>query len=118
MNIPNLLTKTATIANGGTVSDAIDLEGRGLTAMVMPAAFTGTTITFQGSVDGVTYQALYNASNSAVSMTVAASRTYLFTPGDFSGIRYLKVVSGSAEGAARSILLVARQYEAAIQCPY
>lgn len=117
-NIPNFITNTASILISTTTSLAVDLQGRGLCQIIMPAAFTGTTISFLVSPDGVTYQAAYNSSNTLLSMTVAASRTYLLTPSDFVGVRYLQIVSGSTELAGRSIVLVSRQYEAAISCPY
>jgi hypothetical protein len=108
-NIPNFVVNTVSIANGATVSSAIDLQGRGLVQVIMPAAFTGSAITFQASPDNVTFQALYNTANTALSMTVTQGRTYMISPSDLVGVRYLKLVSGSAEGAARTITLVSRE---------
>lgn len=105
----NLTYNEVTIASGQTVSGAIDLQGLVLVQIIMPAAFTGTAITFQSSINDVTYQALYNSSNSQMSITVAASRNYNIAPVDFAGCRYLKLVSGSAEGAGRTIGLVTRE---------
>lgn len=103
------MSKSVSIANGATVSSSIDLQGLGLLQIMMPAAFTGTTITFQSSLDDVTYQACYNTAGSALSCTVAASRNILMSPGDLVGIRFLKLVSGSAEGGARTINLQVRE---------
>lgn len=108
------VTHTATIASGGTVSNACDLgtldASQGLAGFVIPATFTGTAITFQVSVDDSTYQALYNG-NTQLSITVAQGRTYSLT-GDqratLFGWRYVKLVSGSAEGGARDIKLLVR----------
>lgn len=101
-------TETVVIANGGTVSGAIDLQGLTLCGVILPSAFTGAAITFQVSDDNVTYQAAYNTSNNAMTMTVTQARTYMITPTDFAGVRYLKLVSGSAEGAERTIKLLTR----------
>lgn len=106
-------TETVVISSSGTVSAAIDLTdssgaGYALVAMIMPATFTGTTVSFQGSDDGVTYYAIYNTNNALLSANVTQGRMYLFTPGDFVGIRYLKVVSGSTEGSSRTIKLLTR----------
>ena len=101
----NLVNHAFTIASGQTVSAAIDLQGRTVVAMYMPSAFTGSTITFQTSPDNSTFQALYNTSNTQMSATVTQARNYKFDPGDLSGIRYLKLVSGSAEGADRTIII-------------
>jgi len=105
----NLTTNNVSIANGQTVSGALDLQGLALVAFQMPAAFTGTTMTFQGSFDDSTYQAIYNTSNTAYSITVAVSRTYAINPADFAGFRYVKFVSGSAEGGARTIVVSTRE---------
>jgi sRNA-binding protein len=100
-----------TILNGQTVSGAADLQSGHLLGFALPAAFTGTAITFKVSVDGVTYQDLYNPSNNAVSITVTQARSYAFThdiAAQVSNWRYLKIVSGSAEGADRDIMLWVR----------
>lgn len=97
--------QTASIASGGTTSQPIGLQGNRLLAIQTPAALTGTALTFLASFDDETYAPLYNSSG-AVSVTVAASRYIAVEPADFAGVEYLKVVSGSAEGAARSITLV------------
>ncbi len=99
---------TVTIASSATTSGSIDLSGLGLIAMIMPAAFTGTTVTFQMSLDDVTYYDIYNTSNTVISATVTQGRAYMFVPGDFVGVRYLKVKSGSTEGGTRIITLVSR----------
>ncbi len=108
-NIQNFLNNSVTIANGATTSGSIDLQGRGLVAMIMPAAFTGSTVSFQISPDDVTYYDLYNTNNTQLSCTVTQGRAYLFVPGDFVGVRYLKVKSGSTEGGARVITLLSRE---------
>jgi hypothetical protein len=74
----------------------------------MPAAFTGTTLTFQVSADGSTYQALYDSTGAnQVSMAVAASRSYDL-PAELASWPYWKIVSGSAEGDARSLTVVSK----------
>ncbi len=91
-----------TIANGAQNSSVIELNGFQLAGIQMPAAFTGTTITFLVATTlAGTYQALYNLTG-AVSYAVGASRFVAIDPKDFQGTPYIKLVSGSAEGAARS----------------
>jgi hypothetical protein len=108
------VTHTATIASGGTTSNACDLGaldyGQGLAGFVLPASFTGTAITFQVSVDDSTYQALYN-SNTQLSITVAQGRSYGFSADTRSllfGWRFVKLISGSTEGGERAIKLLVR----------
>lgn len=98
-------TATIAIANGETVSSAFDASQFASFGLVMPSAFTGATISFQVSADGVTYQALYDSTNTLVSVTVAASRSYDL-PSTLAAWQSFKVVSASAEGAARSLVVV------------
>lgn len=100
-----------TIASGATISDALDMGASpdavgGLAGFVMPSTFTGASVTFQVSTDDNTYQALYDSSNSQVSITVVASRSYAFKQDVRSCVqpwRYIKIVSASNEGGARTI---------------
>lgn len=100
--------KSALISNGQQVSQAIDMAGNTLTGLIMPSSFTGTSITFQSSVDNTTFIDMYDTAGNALSVTVAANRWVAFAPQDFAGVRYLKLKSGSAEAADRSITLVLR----------
>lgn len=93
---------SATISSSGTTSSAIATGGRVIFGLVMPGVFTGTSITFTVSHDGTTYQALYDETNTQVSMTVAASRSYAL-PDALAAWPYFKIVSGSSEGAARTL---------------
>jgi hypothetical protein len=98
-----------TIASSGTISTAANLGDGVLTMLLMPATFTGTAVTFQvaESADG-TYRALTDSAGAAVSVTVAASKAVALNPTTFLGVRHIKVVSGSAEGGARTVTLVTR----------
>lgn len=100
-------TDTATIANGETVSGAVDLNDFALSGFITPAALTGTTMTFQGSADnGATYVAVHGTDGAAISYTVTTSKYYAINPINFLGLTHIKIVSGSAEGAARDITLI------------
>lgn len=101
--------KNLTIANGATTSDAFEASSCVAFGLQMPAAFTGTTLTFTVSADkGTTYQALYDEFNVAVSMTVAASRSYDL-PATLASWTHFKIVSGSSEGAARTLWVVGKK---------
>lgn len=99
------LTDTVTIASSGTTSTGLTLQGTVPLAVQTPAALTGTTFTFQASVDGSTWYDLYNGSTS-YSVTVAASRYISLNPDVFEGVKYIRIVSGSAEGASRTIYII------------
>jgi len=109
--IYNMIWTQCTIASGQTVSDAVDLRGLDMLAFILPAAFTGTTIQFQMSptaIDG-TYYPCYNIADAVMEATVTQGRAYFIEPQDLAGIRFIKLVSGSAEAAERTILIGTRE---------
>lgn len=104
-------TLTATIPINTTTSDIKDLGGNVLAGFITPAALTGTAFTFNvaPNTDPTTPTNLYLSSGSALSFTVAASRYVAFSQDQlsyFRGVRFVQIVSGSSEAAARSIVLV------------
>lgn len=100
-------TRTVTILNGGTVSSGIDLSEMVLVGMQLPTV-TGVSFTFQGSHDGVTYGPVKKIDGTAYTVAAVTSDLVVIPPADLSGIRFLKVVSGGAEGAERVIVLLVR----------
>lgn len=100
---------TVTIASAGTVSGAVLAADCVAFGLQMPAAFTGTSITFQVSADrGTTFQALYDSTGAnQVTLAVAASRSYDL-PAELTAFDAFKIVSGSSEGAARSLVVIGK----------
>lgn len=96
------------VATSATISTALDLRGKVLVGLIMPAALTSTAITFTGSQDGITFFSMTNTSGTALSVTIAASKHVCIVPADFASVRYLKFVTGSSEGADRTITAVMR----------
>jgi hypothetical protein len=86
----------ATIANGQSLSGALNLGGLRLFRIATPTAITGTTLTFQASYDGTTWNNLYDATGTEVSMTVAASRSIVIDPAVFASVNHLKIRSGTS----------------------
>lgn len=101
-----VVPQNVTIASGATASDGVYLVGQTLCGFCLPAAFTGTAVTFQTSPDGVTYQTLYDSTNATIGATVTQGRNYALNPANFAGYAYVKIVSGAAEGAARTVTLM------------
>lgn len=93
------------IANGATTSTAITLpSNKRLMAIQTPSALTGTTFTFESSSNGgTTYVPVYNEST-AYSVTVSTSRHIRLNGEVFDGCAVVRIVSGSAEGASRTII--------------
>lgn len=68
--------RTATIASGESLSHKVDVGNGKFHGLSIPAGWAAgaTSITFQVSADGVTWQNLYADAGTEVTATVAASR--------------------------------------------
>lgn len=104
-------TKTATIANGESLSAGVRFDGAALVAIIMPAAWTAASLTFQASVDDITYNNVYNESGIEKTVTASTSRYIALNPADFVGANYIKVRSGTSgtpvnQDAERALSLV------------
>lgn len=83
------------IANGGTDSNSIEVGKSKCLTIYTPAAFTGT-INLQGSNDDSTF---YDIKSDGANIELAALGAYPFA--EISS-KYIRLHSGSAEGAART----------------
>lgn len=88
-----------TIANGASLSGAVDMRTCTAARIIMPAAWTTANLTFQLSSDGVTYNDLYDEFGNEITVVVAANRTVRLAPGEWWVLRFLKLRSGTAAGA-------------------
>lgn len=109
---------TATITSGQTTSGEISCElvtngSYQLHALEFPAAMTGATITFTASrSSGGTFVTLKEVGGSTnYSVTVTASSGVSVDPRVFATWPYVKLVSASAEGADRSIVVHLREIQ-------
>jgi len=104
---------STTIANGASLSGAVDISGTTLVAYIMPSSWTAADITFEVSADGVNFYNLYDQFDNEVINHVDASRFVAVIPSEFASIRYIKFRSGTSssavnQGAERSITLITR----------
>jgi len=100
--------KTLTIANGGTTSTTLDARQFAMFGLAVPAAFTGTAISFLVSnVSGGTFQALYDSLGVVVSMAVTQGRSYDL-PSALAAWPFIQIVSNGAEGGARTLLVMGK----------
>lgn len=99
------------VSESATTSEVINLENGSPCAIYLPAAFTGTAITFTCSptIDG-TYQTLYDSTDAAVGLTVTQGRNYKLSPADFIGVKFMKIVSNDTEVADRTITVAIRDF--------
>lgn len=91
----------AVIAASGTVSAAVNIDG-GLVSELEVPDIVGTSLSFQTSMDGSTYQALYDSTGTLVTVTVADTHNVSVIAKQIV-TNYLKVVSGSTETSGATI---------------
>lgn len=111
-----LTIQQATIANGASLSAAIELGvvGAALVGIEMPAAWTAANLTFQASVDGTNFNNLYDKDGNEVTVTASTSRYIGLIPSLFAGFRAMKIRSGTSgaavnQGGDRILKIVTRE---------
>ena len=98
---------TLTVASSGTDSTTVEMDGdKFAVRLITPAAITSTTLTFKVGIDSSNMVVLKVQDGTTLTYTVAASGAYILEPADFVGARFIQVIMGSAEGAARTLTLV------------
>ena len=99
------------VSANNTTSSAAQCDGLLLSGIVFPAAMTGATITFDFSFDGTNFVDVVETDGTEVSYTVTAGDVVrVDTSGwAFASTGFLRVVSGSAEAADRTINLIFKQ---------
>ena len=98
-----LSTFAATIPNGASVSNKLDMLGMRAACIIMPAAWTAASLTFLVSHDGITYSSLYDDTDTEVAISTAqivAGRARALTLTLFLPYRYLQLRSGITGAAA------------------
>ena len=106
-----IIRRTATIANSGTVSTAVNIKDGWLSGIITDSGLEAGTLTFSGSPeeDG-TFIDIYDASNTAVEVTTAtASRYYTLANAGISGFQYIKVTSATSQTGETTLTFVIRQ---------
>jgi hypothetical protein len=108
-------TKTVTIANGQTISDIENIGGAAIVGIITDANITGTEISFQSSVDNITFldykgnDATPAVKDIKIAVTAATSEWYGINATDFAGLQYIKLVSNATQtGSDTVITLVLR----------
>ena len=101
-----LSQRSVTIASAGTISTTFELNFSTRGSFQLPT-MTGTAITVKVSNDDVTYTNCPVEGSETNAITTASAGTYALPVKCFN-FRYLKLVSGSAEGADRVIEIVTR----------
>lgn len=110
MSYSKSIAKSVTIASGQQLSESVSTDGMLLAGIILPATVTGTALTFDFSLDNSTFVDVVETDGTAVSYTVTAGDVVRVDPSGwaFASSGYIKVDTGSAEAAAREIVLIFR----------
>lgn len=102
--------QSAIILLAGGKSAAIDVSGGISLGLIFPAAFDAVPVTFEGSVDGVTFAAISMAQSGAGAITLAAlslpsplASKAVSLPWELSPFNFIKLVA--AVTADRTVLV-------------
>lgn len=109
-------TQSATIANGASVSAAIDLLSTALLDILMPAAWTAAALTVEASADNSTwYSLVYDENGPQINSwpSPVAGAAYTVAALGMLGFRYIRLRSGTGavpvnQGADRVFTLITR----------
>jgi hypothetical protein len=98
---------SATVANGGTTSDSIFMNGYLIGGIEVPSTWDGGNITIQvATSSGGTFYDAYDSTGNIVTVTVGTSR-YIGITGSFlqavASAPYIRLKSASAVGADRTL---------------
>lgn len=104
-------TKDVVIASSGSLSTVVDIEQLNIAGFLIPSSWTTAKLTFQVSPDGVTYGDAQDSSGNELQVTVAAGKFIGVNLAELSGIRFLKIRSGTSgtpvnQAADRTITIV------------
>lgn len=97
--------RTATIANGASVSGAVEIVGRNINyemgSLVLEGSYTNTSFDLQVEVDGTWFN-IYDTFGTKFSVSVADGKHSL--PADvFKDVNKVRVKGASNEGAERTV---------------
>lgn len=110
----NPQTISVTIANGASLSSAVDLNDFEIVAVQMPASWTPADLSFQGSVDNSTFQDIFTSDDAELVVEAAQARYVALMEPEISALKgcmWVKVRSGVTaaavnQAAARTLTLV------------
>ena len=101
-----LIDVSADASNSLTVKT----DGMLLSGIIFPASFTGTSVTFDFSLNGTTWHDVVETDGSEVSYTVTAGDALRVDPSGwaFASAGYIRITSNGTEAADRQVTLLFR----------
>lgn len=93
-----LLKSPITIANTKSLSDnSVSLEGFLLVGIALPAAISGSVLSFQIGLDTIgPWRDFYQTTGAEKTISISPSQHILVVPEDFAGVPMLRVRTGTA----------------------
>ena len=92
--------KTATILTGQLKSEVVDLLGTVLVALLTESAMlNNASLTFETSVDGVTFFPAFNDASIPLAISMQPNRHVALDITDFASLRFIKLVVDLTEGS-------------------
>ena len=104
--------RTCTIPSAQAVSDAIDVRGYSVVGVLLPAAWTAASLTFQGSADGSNFGYLSDSTGAEISVaSPGATKLVNFSASWFQACGWIRLVSGPnaaviPQAASRSLVVI------------
>ena len=93
-----------------TITAAINKEHLDICGLRFPASFEGVAVTFsESATEGGTYNPVW-WEGALFTLTVAADKTVMFDPAKLSGLKWLKLTSGTAVAADRTVTPIFRDF--------
>lgn len=101
---------TATIAFGSQVSPILNLPAGGIVGVAFPAALTGTSLTFEGTIDGVNFFTIYKIDQTTLlSAPFIANAIITIPPIETAAVpKRFRLRTGANEAAQRKIHILHR----------
>ena len=100
--VPSGQTKSNSLQAPGRAGAKIENPRMALAAIVTPAAFDGTGVGFEVSLDGITWYPVHNPDGTAYALTVGVSRWTCIPPAVSYAWQYIRL-STSSQTADRSL---------------
>lgn len=106
-----MLTPTLTIPISNTLSDAYPLnDGTHLVGFLLPAAWDGTDLAFDASLDRTNFFPVYDSYGIELIAKVAASRLITMPANFLLGTTAFRLRAKTTQTAARAVRLIVREY--------
>ena len=111
----NAFLAADTIPNAAATGAGFNLNNASLVGIYMPATWTTAVITFDTSLDGVTWQSALDINGTEITVQAAQGKNHQINAQVFEGVQWLRVRSGTFaspvnQGGARVINFKAQRY--------